>query len=89
MQTPTFRFSLYRFVGPKGHRTTEIVKDLTLAHGMRTVVEGDENIIELCKRKVLEWANSKGIYVIPRDPYPSAKYPGKVWLEFRFGSFTL
>ena len=86
---PLFTFNLYRFVGPTGQRKTELVKDLHLADGMKGLVEGRKDVISLCEERVYEWADSKGLSVTAREPFPSKAYPGKVWLEFRFGVVTL
>lgn len=89
MENQAFRFSFYRFIGPKGNRTTELVRDLSLADGMRGLVEGNKHTIETCKQKVSDWASRNGLTVRFNDPYPSSRYPGKVWIEFRFGGLTL
>ena len=84
-----FTFNFYRFVGDNGSRTTELVRDYTVADGIRGLVDRKDDVITLAMKKVTEWASSKGITVTPQEPFPSLKHPGKVWLEFRFGGLTL
>ena len=84
-----FTFTLFRFIGPKGSRTMEIVRDFSVADGMRALVENSERSITTCRSRVQAWADTHGLAVIPLEPYPSARYPGKAWLEFRFGSLML
>jgi hypothetical protein len=85
----TFRFTLYRFIGPKGQRSTEVVRDLEAADGMRSLVDQSSQTINACRERVSEWAAANGITVKAHEPFPSTKYPGKVWMEFRFGGLTL
>jgi hypothetical protein len=87
--SPKFSFNFYRFTGTQGNRSTEIVGDYTHADGMRGLVDGRSNIIELAKQRVTDWGTSKGIMVNPLEPFPSQKYPGKVWLEFRFSGLII
>ena len=87
--TPLFQFRLYRFTGPREARTTELVREVALADGMRTVINNDKTTIQACCERVREWAASKGLNVTAQEPFPSVKYQGKVWLEFRFGGMIL
>ncbi len=89
MATPTFTFDFYRFVGTNGNRATEIVPDYTQADGMRGLVDRNPQHIQLATQRVHDWAQSKGLTLNAQEPFPSEKYPGKVWLEFRFGGLTL
>jgi len=89
MSDVKFNFSFYRFVGNEGHRTTEIVRDFNQADGMRSLVDKDPNVITTAIQRVSDWATSKGLTANSQEPYPSEKYPGKVWLEFRFNGLTL
>ena len=89
MDAPKFTFNFYRFVGGEGHRTTEIVRDYSHADGMRGLIDRTPEHIKQATERVVEWASSKGCTVASQEPYPSEKYPGKVWLEFRFGGLTL
>ena len=89
MSTPKFTFNFYRFVGSENNRYTESVRDYTQADGMRGIVERTPQQIQLATQKVNEWATSKAISLNAQEPFPSEKYPGKVWLEFRFGGLTL
>ena len=84
-----FTFSFYRFVGSQGNRTTEPVKDMAAADGMRTLVEQNNEVINVCRERVETWATSKGISLKANEPYPSSKHTGKVWLEYRFGGLSL
>ena len=84
-----FRFTFYRFVGPRGNRSTELVRDVSLADGMRGLVDAKNEAINACRDKVQAWASSIGISLRSNAPYPSPKYPGKVWVDFRFGGLTL
>jgi hypothetical protein len=89
MQQSSFTFNFYRFIGTAGHRTTEIVRDFKLADGMRGLVDRTPDQIQTATQKVSDWASSNGLSVTTQEPYPSAKYTGKVWLEFRFGGISL
>ena len=84
-----YNFNFYRFIGPKDQRTTELVRDYSQADGMRGLVTQDQRHIELATQRVQAWAMSEGLPINVREPFPSEKYPGKVWLEFRFGGITL
>lgn len=86
---PRFSFTFYRFIGPEGNRTTEVVRDFALADGMRALLEGSAKTLEVARERVSEWSTSKGITVNPQEPFPSEKHPGKVWLDFRFGGLVL
>ncbi len=86
---PSFKFTFYRFCGQHGSRTTEVVKDLSIADGMRGLVDQKKEEINACCERVQQWASSTGISLKVIDPFPSTKHPGKVWLEFRFGGLTL
>jgi hypothetical protein len=86
---PTFRFTLYRFVGPQGERKTEVVRDLAVADGMRGLIDQNKKTIRTCMERVETWASSKGLSVSAHEPFPSSKHPGKVWIEFRFGGVML
>jgi hypothetical protein len=82
-------FTFYRFTGSNGHRTTEIVRDFNLADGMKGLVEHNPQQIQQVKERVEDWASSKGISLKTKEPFPSSKYPGKVWLEFRITGLTI
>ena len=84
-----FTFNFYKFTGGEGHRTTEIVREYSTADGMRGLVDRNPSHIQEATQRVNEWAASKGLTVNAQEPYPSEKYPGKVWLEFRFNGLTL
>lgn len=84
-----FTFSFYRFTGEKGKRTTETVRDYSSADGMKGLIDHQTEAIEEATQRVLDWARSRHLSVTPRQPFPSAKYPAKVWLEFRFAGLTL
>ena len=84
-----FTFNFYRFVGTVGHRSTELVRDHSIADGMRGLVEKSPEQIQLASTRVNEWAKQHGITINTKKPYPSDKYPGRVWLEFRFAGLTL
>ena len=88
MQAQKFTFSFYRFVG-NGIRSTEIVRDYTAADGMRSLVDRKPEIVQLANQRAFEWAESKGLTMTAQEPFPSEKYPGKCWIEFRFGGLTL
>ena len=88
MEASKFTFTFFRFIG-NGVRTTEIVRDFTLADGMRSLVERTPETVQLATQRVHEWATSKSMTLSAQDPFPSEKYPGKCWLEFRFGGLTL
>jgi hypothetical protein len=87
MQNSSFNFTLYRFTGPRANRSTEIVRDVTIADGMRTLISRD--VISEAHTRVATWATQRGISVLPHEPYPSRKHPGMVWLEYRFCGLTL
>lgn len=72
-----YTFNFYRFIGTIGNRSTEFVRDYTLADGMRGLVDRKTEEIQLARERVQEWVTSKGITVNPLDPFPSMKYPGK------------
>jgi hypothetical protein len=82
-------FTLYRFVGDKGKRTTQIVRDPFIADGMRTLLPGDKDTLTQVNQKVHQWASDHGFTILPHDPYPSTKHPGMVWLEYRFCGLVL
>jgi len=84
---PKFSFTLFRFTGPKGQRSTETVRDLSIVHGMRAMV--DHESITSCRQRVTDWAEAKDIGLTAIDPFPSNRYPGKYWLEFRFTGLVL
>ncbi len=86
---PSFRFTFYRFVGPRGNRTTEVVRDLSIADGMRSLVDQKKEDISACCERVQRWASTTGLSLRTTEPFPSSKHPGKVWLEFRFDGLTL
>ena len=86
---PQFKFNFYHFINANGKRTTELTRHHTDADGMRSLVDSNPTFIELATKKAVEWANSHSISIIRNDPFPSQKYPGKVWLEFRFGGLSL
>jgi hypothetical protein len=89
MTNSKFTFTFYRFVGPEGHRTTEITRSFSDADGMRGLVERNPEQIKLAVERATQWADTKGITASAQEPFPSEKHPGKVWLEFRFGGLTL
>ena len=89
MQGTSFTFTFFRFTGDTGSRRTELVRDYNLADGMRGMVDRKPDQIHEANQKVLDWASGKGITVHTQEPYPSEKYPGKVWLEYRFGGLSL
>ena len=86
---PQFTFHFFRFTDNNGTRTTQRLRNHGEADGMRGLVDGHQKDIELATQRVHDWATSKGISVNAHEPYPSTKYPGKVWLEFRLGGLTL
>lgn len=83
-----FTFTFYRFTGQKGNRSTELTRDYNQADGMRSLIEAKPEQVQLAQQRVNAWVDSKGITVIAQEPYPSTKYPGKVWLEYRFGGLA-
>jgi len=89
MSSSKFTFHFYRFTGTDTNRTTEIVKDFSQADGMRGLVDRSAEEIQVAAERVIDWALTKGISLTAQEPFPSEKYPGKVWLEFRFGGLTL
>ena len=89
MSAPQFTFNFYKFTGTNGDRHTELVRDHSQADGMRGLVERNQKHIELATERAVQWGETKGLTLNPQEPYPSEKYPGKVWLEFRFGGLTL
>jgi len=86
---PSFFFRFYRFVGPTDKRTTELVRNQTEADGMRALIDQSETTVQMCINRVIQWAKNNGIAANAREPFPSKKYPGKVWVEFRFGGLML
>lgn len=86
---PKFAFNFFRFVGEKGNRHTELVRNHNDADGLRGLVDQNNTVLAIAKQRVNEWASAKGISVSMCKPFPSPKYPGKVWLEFRFGTLLL
>lgn len=83
----TFSFRFFRFIGTPGNRTTEIVRDHTVADGMRGIV--DSSVRDVADSKVTAWATEKGLTLIAKEPFPSERYAGKIWLEYQFGGITL
>lgn len=84
-----FTFNFYRFIGEASKRTTELVRDPSQADGLRGLVDQNPNQVQLASERVFAWAATKGIALYSREPFPSTKYPGKVWLEFRFSGLAL
>jgi hypothetical protein len=84
---PQYTFTFYRFVTSDGRTTTKVVRDLSDADGMRGLIT--KNQLQEATQRVNGWASSKGISTFPQPLYPSAKYPGRMWLDFRFGGLTL
>ncbi len=89
MNAPKFSFTFYRFTGEGAAKPTEIVRDYNQADGMRGLVDRNPQQVQLATQRVNEWAESKGLTVSAQEPFPSEKYPGKVWLEFRCGGLSL
>jgi hypothetical protein len=89
MLTAKFIYNFFRFTGPDEYRRTEFVRDYRIADGIRSLVDHKEEVIRLATEKVISWAASKGITLNVKPPYPSQKYPGKMWIEFRFTGLTL
>ena len=88
--TPTkFRFTFYRFTDTAAGRKTELVREVSLADGMRGLVTCADDEIKAATKRALDWAANKGIALVAHEPFPSTKHPDKVWLEFRFGGLML
>ena len=87
--TAKFIYNFFRFTGSDEDRKTEFVRDYRIADGIRSLVDQKEEVIRLATEKVISWAASKGITLNVKPPYPSQKYPGKAWIEFRFTGLTL
>jgi hypothetical protein len=86
---PQFTFTFFRFTGPENARKTERVREFNDADGMRGLIDRNPKLIEAAHEKVIDWVSAKGVAVTCHEPFPSEKYPGKVWLEYRFGGLTL
>ena len=84
---PTFTFNFFRFDRSSGTTTTIPVRDASYADGMKTLI--DTQYATLVKERVAGWAVKNNINLSEKPPYPSIKYPGKVWIEYRFGGLTL
>ncbi len=84
-----FVFTFFRFVGDATTRSTEIVRDYNHADGMRGLIDRNPESINLANERVNQWAEKKGLNLTAQEPFPSDKYPGKVWLEYRFGGLAL
>lgn len=82
-------FRFYRFIGPPGQRTTEVIRDYTIADGMRALVDQRKQAIDDATSRAVNWATSKGLSLKVKEPFPSSKHPGKVWLEARISGLTL
>ena len=89
MNAKSFVFRFYRFIGPVGQRTTELIRDYAQADGMRGLVDHNQKAVDEAVNKLVAWAASKGVSLKILDPFPSTKYPGKVWLEARLTGLTL
>ena len=85
--TSQYIFIFYRFVTLDGRTTTKVVRDLSDADGMRGLIT--KNQLQEATQRVNGWTSSKGITSSPQPLFPSTKYPGKLWLDFRFGGLTL
>lgn len=85
--TSQYSFTFYRFVTADGRTTTKVVRDLSDADGMRGLIT--KNQLQDATQRVNGWASSNGVSPSAQPLYPSTKYPGKLWLEFRFGGLTL
>ena len=85
-----FNFFFYRFNRDNGKLTTELVRNASEADGMKSLIINNSNQVAEAVNKVEEWAKTHGITLKNTGrPYPSAKHPGKAWLDFRFGGLTL
>ena len=84
-----FSFTFYRFERNGRSITTTIVRNFDDADGLRGIVNSDDKEISTATEKVRKWAESQGLAVSYKEPYPSEKHPGKVWLDFQFGGLTL
>ena len=89
MDAIRFKFNFYRFIGTQDNRTTEITRDISTAHGMRGLVDMKADQIKLATQRAIDWATAKGLILNPKPPFPSTKYPGKAWLEFRFTGLAI
>ncbi|MBI5020555.1 MAG: hypothetical protein HZB59_03890 [Ignavibacteriales bacterium] len=89
METNKFKFNFYRFTGTQDNRTTEITRDISTADGMRGLVDMKADQIKLATQRATDWASSNHLTINPKPPFPSTKYPGKAWLEFRFTGLAL
>ena len=85
--TQSFSFRFFRFIGTPGNRTTEIVRDYAVADGMRGIV--DSSAREVADSRIVAWATEKGLSLTAKEPFPSQRYAGKVWLEYHLGGITL
>ncbi len=84
---PKFNFNFYRFERAAGAVTTVPVRDASHADGMKTLIDTQHSTI--VKERVAQWAVKNNINLSEKSPFPSSKYPGKVWIEYRFGGITL
>ena len=85
--TSQYTFTFYRFVSSDGRTTTKVVRDFSEADGMRGLIT--KNQLQEATQRVNGWASSNGVSTSPQPLYPSTKYPGKFWLDLRFGGLTL
>ena len=85
----SINFSYYRFTEVNNKKTTQVVKDFSIADGMKGLIDNTPQHFSLALNKIKDWAIQKGIGFSYSDPYPSNKYPGKAWIDVRFNGLTL
>ena len=84
---PQYTFTFYRFTTNDGKAKVGMVRDAANADGMRALISKTQ--LEDVTDRVTSWATEKGISITAQPLYPSTKYPGKMWIDFRFGGLTL
>ena len=82
---PSFHFTLYRFVGPQGERTTAVVRDISIADGMRSLFDQNKSVIKVCRESVQSWAAHQGLCISAKEPFPSTKHMARSGLSFDSG----
>ncbi len=85
----SFNFKFYRFTSMNDRRTTELVKDYSIADGMKGLIDNTPQQLLTALAKVQDWAMQHGLGFSYADPYPSTKYPGKAWLDIHFSGLIL
>ena len=85
----SIQFNYYKFAEINNRKTTQVVREFSIADGMKALIDNTPQHFHTAINKVKDWASQKGIGFSYSDPYPSTKYPGKAWIDVHFNRLTL